>query len=1060
MTSIGRQVLNRWGLLAVALAAVLATVLAIQPVFGQASPPSAPTWPTDGQAVAVGPTTVELTWTAPAGTIVGYKIQRSTATPEKWVDVTADTGNDKVYYTDTDSSLAGKTVVYRVAAINSLNTGPYSVNSSAATLPRPGREPDAPTQLTAKVSPTAAGIVMLSWTAPPRAASATSGYKVEWSKDGQQPWAPIAPARDAADIDTVDEDGETGTPVPPGTTRYYRVAATNTQGTGPYTTADVKVTTRPANVPNQPTLADAGVVAVGLTTVELTWTANTTPVPAGAPPISGYKVERSTDNGTTWTEAKADTGNDKLHYTDSHSSLAGKTVRYRVAAINSLGAGVFSEPPTAGKRLPTAGREPDAPTGLTATATSTTAITVSWTAPARTGQSVLDTTTPYVVHSSPDGKQPWTPLTTSGTGVSHDDTGLTQGATRYYRVAATNAQGTGPYTTAKVGDTAGVPGAPTIADTDVEPVGLTTVELSWTAPTGTTVTGYKIERSTVSGTTPTWVTAKANTGNDKTYYRDTHSSLAGKTNVRYQVTSIGVNGPGSSAATTAGVTLPTTGNQPGAPTGLKAEVSPTDFGIIDLSWNTPARGDAPTAGYVVQWSKEDKHPWMPIAPVHSGTDTIATDGTSAAPVPPGTTRYYRVAANKGTGATDRGPYSASVRVTTPKAGLPGASGWPLATDNPLMAVGLTTVELRWTKPTTEGLGSITGYKIERSTDGGTTWAVAANNEAGVVVGTTVHYADTHSSLAGKTKVTYRVAAINRIGTGPVSSPMTADSPPVRVTVTLPVADKYPGAPTGLTVTATSLTTATISWTAPEGKPEAANYTIQYSAKGELPWADVPATDGGDGHVVTHTPTTATTGTIAATNGVTHHYRVAATIGTAGDTADPLKIGPYSAPATAGAQITISGRSTVSYGENDTDAVGTYEVRGENAATARWTLEGADMSDFTLSPTSGATTMLRFRSPPDYEAPVDANTDNVYMVTVKATVGTESDTHEVRVTVTDDANEETTLQDRYDTNPQNGKIDLDEVLDAINDYFTAPIGSVINLEQVLDLIGLYFDGLRS
>ena len=99
-------------------------------------------------------------------------------------------------------------------------------------------------------------------------------------------------------------------------------------------------------------------------------------------------------------------------------------------------------------------------------------------------------------------------------------------------------------------------------------------------------------------------------------------------------------------------------------------------------------------------------------------------------------------------------------------------------------------------------------------------------------------------------------------------------------------------------------------------------------------------------------------------------------------------------------LSISGPSSRDYTENSTDAVGAYTARGENAARARWTLEGADGGDFTLSSTSGASVMLRFRSSPDYESPADADTNNVYMVTLKATEGTDTDTHEVTVTVTD------------------------------------------------------------
>ena len=61
-------------------------------------------------------------------------------------------------------------------------------------------------------------------------------------------------------------------------------------------------------------------------------------------------------------------------------------------------------------------------------------------------------------------------------------------------------------------------------------------------------------------------------------------------------------------------------------------------------------------------------------------------------------------------------------------------------------------------------------------------------------------------------------------------------------------------------------------------------------------------------------------------------------------------------------------TSVNYAEDSTTAVGTYTARGENAASARWTLEGADRGDFTLSSTSGASVMLRFRTSPDFENP--------------------------------------------------------------------------------------------
>ena len=57
------------------------------------------------------------------------------------------------------------------------------------------------------------------------------------------------------------------------------------------------------------------------------------------------------------------------------------------------------------------------------------------------------------------------------------------------------------------------------------------------------------------------------------------------------------------------------------------------------------------------------------------------------------------------------------------------------------------------------------------------------------------------------------------------------------------------------------------------------------------------------------------------------------------------------------------------------------------------------SDFRLSTASGASVMLMFSASPDYENAADADTDNTYMVTLTAKDGTNTDTHDVAVTVT-------------------------------------------------------------
>ena len=99
-------------------------------------------------------------------------------------------------------------------------------------------------------------------------------------------------------------------------------------------------------------------------------------------------------------------------------------------------------------------------------------------------------------------------------------------------------------------------------------------------------------------------------------------------------------------------------------------------------------------------------------------------------------------------------------------------------------------------------------------------------------------------------------------------------------------------------------------------------------------------------------------------------------------------------------LAISGESSVSQMENSpvSDAVGTYTATGSGAASATWTVTGDDADDLTVD-RSGESVMLRFRSSPNYEAPADADGDNVYKVTLEATDGTYSASRDVTVAVT-------------------------------------------------------------
>ena len=148
---------------------------------------------------------------------------------------------------------------------------------------------------------------------------------------------------------------------------------------------------------------------------------------------------------------------------------------------------------------------------------------------------------------------------------------------------------------------------------------------------------------------------------------------------------------------------------------------------------------------------------------------------------------------------------------------------------------------------------------------------------------------------------------------------------------------------------------------------------------------------------------------------------------------------------------VSGTAAVDYAENGTAAVATYSATDPESATITWSLEGDDAADFEIS----AGGMLTFVSSPDHENPADADRDNVYEVTVKASDGTNEDTLDVTITVTDvdeDVTPADPLVDRYDEN-DNGEIERSEVFPAISDYLDGDAGAPTRAD-VFRLIELY------
>ena len=104
----------------------------------------------------------------------------------------------------------------------------------------------------------------------------------------------------------------------------------------------------------------------------------------------------------------------------------------------------------------------------------------------------------------------------------------------------------------------------------------------------------------------------------------------------------------------------------------------------------------------------------------------------------------------------------------------------------------------------------------------------------------------------------------------------------------------------------------------------------------------------------------------------------------------------------GVEPTISTRRPPStYRENRTSTVYTFRASDPQRQNMIWALEGDDQGDFTLTTDSSGRGVLAFITPPDFEAPADADRQNDYELTV---VATDPDGHTDRlsftITVTD------------------------------------------------------------
>jgi len=557
--------------------------------------PAAPT----GVSATPGDGHVMLTWNAVTGANA-YAIYRGTVSGNTTPFAT---GVILTNFKDLNTT-NGMMYFYRVVAINANGAGQPSVQVSAMPLAAPTPPPAIPTGLSATAGN---GQVSLVWNTVTGATSYKLFRSINSSIVGDQ----IASG--------LTSPAFLSTGLTNGTGYFFRVAASNANGSSE-ASAPVFATPLAPPAPPPPPAIPTGLAATpGNAQVSLVWNAV-----SGATSYSLFRSTVAGAQGDLITSGAA-TGFLNTNLTN------GMTYYYRVASSNANGSSVPSAQVSA---KPVAPPTPPAPTSLTA-APGNAEVTLNW-------QAAAGAVSYNIYRSTTSGGQGDTPIATGITLLTFKNTGLTNGTTYFFKVAAVNANGTG----AKSNEASSKPLAPPAPPA---PTGLTAapgnaeVTLAWVASTG--ADSYNVYRSTTSGgqTDPPLMT-----GITALTFKD--SGLTNGTFYYYKVAAVNANGVGAkSNQASAKPVLPPV---PPAPTGLTTTGGNAQ---ITLTWiasptavtynvyrgtTTSNQGDVPLASGISALTFLDTtavngtiyyYKVAGVSPSGIGTRTAAVSGVASPP---------------------------------------------------------------------------------------------------------------------------------------------------------------------------------------------------------------------------------------------------------------------------------------------------------------------------------------------------------------------------------------------------------------------------------------------
>ncbi len=339
----------------------------------------------------------------------------------------------------------------------------------------PPSPPAAPSSL--KASAISATQVSVTWKDN---SSDETEFRLQRSANGGSTWTQVAIV--AANATSYSDTG-----LQPSTSYGYRIQSCSSAGCSSYSNAATATTPAPpAQPPAAPT--NLGATATSATRVDLTWKDNSTDE-------TEFRLQRSTDGGTTWTQIATLAPNARS-YADT-TVRASTAYAYRIQSCSSAGCSSYSNAATATTpaAAPTA---PAAPSGLQAEAASATRVDLTWT------DNSTDETE-FRLERSADGGSTWAQIATPATNAtSYADTTAHASTAYSYRIRACSAAGCSAYSNEASTTTPAPPPSPVIA--------LDPTSVSFTANAGNSAGSQQVDVSNSGGGTLSGLSAGVDYG--------------------------------------------------------------------------------------------------------------------------------------------------------------------------------------------------------------------------------------------------------------------------------------------------------------------------------------------------------------------------------------------------------------------------------------------------------------------------------------------------------------------------------------------------------------------